>query len=151
MVTATHADAPPIIQWDNIDARNPVSWYLYSGGSPAHQFNVVGGQAVEVTAITQKPSEWNGGMQHQGTGIIFLMNGAKDQRTPSLCLFPEILKSEFHGVRSVIEAHNKSGRISGVNESSASGLLCDIKETWGINLYVTSGGQELHYRIDRMD
>jgi hypothetical protein len=151
LVTATHADAPPIIQWDNIGARNPISWYLYSGGSTAHQFNVVGGRAVEVTAITQKPSEWNGGMQHQGTGIIFLMKGAKDQRTPSLCLFPEILKAEFHGVRSVIEAHNKSGRISGINESSASGFLCDSKETWGINLYVTSGGQELQYRIDRMD
>lgn len=151
LVTATHADAPPIIQWDNIDARNPVSWYLYSGGSPAHQFNVVGGQAVEVTAITQKPSEWNGGMQHQGTGIIFLMKGAKDGRTPSLCLFPEILKSEFHGVRSVIEAHNNSGRISGLAQSSASGYLCDSRDVWGINLYVTSGGQELHYRIDRMD
>lgn len=31
LVTASNPDAPPILQWDRQDARNPVSWYYASG------------------------------------------------------------------------------------------------------------------------
>ena len=32
LVTAANADAPPILQWDSEEQRNPVSWYFWNGG-----------------------------------------------------------------------------------------------------------------------
>jgi hypothetical protein len=29
LVTAVHPDAPPLIQWDSPEQRNPVTWYFY--------------------------------------------------------------------------------------------------------------------------
>lgn len=111
LVTATHADAPPILQWDGLwekdhaghYPRNPVSAYVYHNGSPD--------------------------LQEQGRG---------------LALFPEILRSELHGVRSVIEAHSRSGRISGVG--TANGLRLDSK---GNTVTVRVDGRT--YEIDRWD
>jgi hypothetical protein len=34
LITAANADAPPLLQWDRDEARNPVSWY-YAGGIDA--------------------------------------------------------------------------------------------------------------------
>src|SRR5690606_29886312 len=60
LVTAVNMDAPPILQWDQEDARNPVSWYFWNGGSNARSFGLNGGSYVEVEAVALKPSMWNG-------------------------------------------------------------------------------------------
>src|SRR5207253_1562968 len=31
LITATRPEAPPILQWDSEERRNPVSWYYHSG------------------------------------------------------------------------------------------------------------------------
>jgi hypothetical protein len=153
LVTAVNADAPPIIQWDLEDERNPASWYLWNGGSHPSQYGLQVNRYSVVSAITSKPCEWGTKeFSHQGRGIIFLLEGAQETRSPQLCLFPEILKSEFHGIRSVIEAYSKSATLEGFETGShAVGPMYAEKEKWGAKLKVTSAGQSQSYTIDRWD
>ena len=46
------------------------------------------------------------GKEHHGAGVLFVLAGARESRQDGSALFPEILKSEFHGIRSVIEAYS---------------------------------------------
>ncbi len=151
LVTAANADAPPILQWDNDGARNPVSWYFWNGGSSAVQFGLTGGKFHKVNAVAFKPSMWNGGHEHQGQGVLFVIDGAKDSRTPSACLFPEILKAEFHGVRSVIEAYSNGAQMEGAADQSAAGVMLQKGQPWDALVRVTAGGMTLEYKLDRWD
>ena len=151
LVTAANADAPPILQWDNEAVRNPVSWYFWHGGSTAEQFGLIGGKFHQVNAITLKPCMWHGGHEHQGHGVLFVIDGAKDSRTPGACLFPEILKAEFHGVRSVLEAYSNGAKIEGAAEQSAAGVMLQKGQPWDALVRVTAGGKTLEYKLDRWD
>lgn len=151
LVTAVHAEAPPILQWDREDRRNPVSWYLWHGGSTAAQFGLKAGQFHPVSAITLKPSMWHGGFEHQGQGVMFIIEGAKDAREPEACLFPEFLKAEFHGVRSVLEAYSKGAKLQGAEQASAAGVMLHGGQAWDALVRVWTGGRSLDYQLDRWD
>jgi hypothetical protein len=155
LATAADPDAPPIIQWDGLDGhpRNPASWYFYHGGSPAHQWNLSAGWG-EVTAVFYGPHHWQepSRFAHQGRNVHFAIRGCRDARMKSgggLCLFPEILKSEFHGIRSVIEAHSRTAGIIGPESGSANGLA--FQKGSPVTLRVRSGDGTATYVIDRID
>lgn len=150
LVTAVDPDAPPILQWDREDARNPVSWYVWSGGSTAGQWGLRAGWHHEVSAVTLKPSMWGGGCEHQGKGVLFLLADARETRNAGAALFPEILKAEFHGIRSVIEAYSRGVSIEGMGEPHAAGLLLG-SGSWNVAVRVWSAGRALDYRLDRWD
>ena len=152
LVTSANADAPPILQWDNPENRNPVSWYVYNGGSLASQWGVSGGSWCPVTALTFNPAHWNYESTHHSKGVLFILDGAKDSRGASAGagLFPEILKSDFHGIRSTIEAYSRSAKIEGHEESAACGLLFGNGSE--VRLRVTDKhGMKSEYRLDRFD
>jgi hypothetical protein len=151
LTTAVNPDAPPIIQWDHPEARNPVAWYTKTGGSYAGEFNVQGGGYVEVSAVTLRPSTWQPGFDHQGMGVLFVIAGARDTQPATACLFPEILKSEFHGIRAVIEAYSKNARLEGGDGPQVAGLMPVKGQQWDIRLRVHSGGHSSEYRLDRWD
>lgn len=154
LVTAQDPDAPPILQWDSAERRNPVSWYLYSGGSVASHWNLSGRNYVPVTAVTLQPSMWGPSSEvfsHQGQSVIFILKGAKDSRYAASggALFPETLRSELHGARSVIEAYSRKAILAGYEESSACGLRLPggdvtVRTT-------TKTGTRFYYKIDRWD
>jgi hypothetical protein len=149
LVTATHADAPPILQWDDVNRRNPVSLYMYRDGSYAHNWNIQPG-FQEISGITDNPVHWNGKSSHHRHIAFFLIPGAVDTRNSSLGLFPKILKAELREVRSVIEAHSKRNKLSGATEASACGLALDSKQ--GTKVRVTiSTDTAIEYTIDRWD
>lgn len=151
-MTAVNADAPPILQWDSEETRNPVSWYFWNGGATATQFGLAANVYHQVNAVALKPSMWNGGHQHQGNGVFFVIDGAKDSKTAGLCLFPEILKSEYHGIRSVIEAHSNSAGLQGADQQSAAGIMVNGGgERWDIRLRVWTNGRSAEYQLDRWD
>lgn len=150
-VTAVNADAPPILQWDSEEARNPVSWYFWNGGSSAASFGLIAGQFHEVTAVTLKPSMWTGANDHQGAAVMFLVQGAKDSRMQGSALFSETLKSEFHGIRSVIEAYSRDAKIEGIEEASAAGIMVNKGSPWNVRLRVWVNGRSAEYRLDRWD
>jgi hypothetical protein len=152
LVTAVNPDAPPILQWDRKDARNPVSWYFWQGGARAAAFNLEAGSYVEVEAVAHQPSMWNGGNEHQGAGVLFVLRGAKESKNGGAGLFPEILKSEFHGIRSVLEAYSRSAEIEGLKEPHAAGIMLTRGSgKWNAHVRVWSDGSSTDYMLDRWD
>lgn len=149
LLTATHPEAPPILQWDSQEARNPFSWYVYQGGSLASQWGLTGNSWVACPAVVPKPSMWSGKHAHQGEGMIFVLDGCRETRESGLALFPEILRSDLHEVRKVIEAHSRTGQPTGADEGSANGLLLDDRNPIHVRVHLASGVAE--YKIERWD
>lgn len=154
LVTAVYPGAPPILQWDSPERRNPVSWYLWVGGSRPSQWGINVGPH-KVSAITLKPNMWFGGdFAHQGEGVLFLIEGAKETRVVGCgaAIFPDTLRSEFHGVRSVIEAFSQKATLAGREEASACGLILSKgTERWNARVRVTTKNSVAEYRLDRWE
>jgi hypothetical protein len=105
-----------------------------------------------VEAIAFKPSMWNGGNEHQGHGVLFVLAGARESKMAGAALFPEILKAEFHGIRSVLEAYSRGASIEGMREPHAAGvMLTKGDKAWQATVRVWSGGKSLDYCLDRWD
>jgi hypothetical protein len=154
LVTAVHADAPPLLQWDSLEQRNPVSWYFYPNGSTASSWGLKPGE-VEVLGVTMKPNTWfNERFAHQGQGVFFVLKGARDSRNSSLALFPEILRGELHGIRATLEAFSQSRQLN-VPEGQplASGMMFTSggNGSWEVVLSVASQGAVTTYTLDRWD
>lgn len=153
ILTAADPEARPIMQWDSEEKPNPFSHYVYHGGSSAAQWKLQGGTWVEVTAVTLMPHQWFGGdYSHHNKGAVLVLKGAVDTRDCGLSLFPETLKAELHGVRSVIEAYSARGKLEGREEASVCGLdVRQASQVRPITIKVTSRGVETTYHIDRME
>lgn len=126
-LTAVHEDAPNLLQWGN-----PVSSYVYNGGSAATSWGLAAGWQ-KPDAMFLAPHMW-GGENHPNHSkfVCFAFKGAVDGqmiREKNLCLFPEILKSEFHGIRAVIEANNRTKTPSGGTEAEVNGLCYGASKT----------------------
>lgn len=156
LVTAVDPNAPPILQWDREERRNPVSWYVYHNGSPASQWNLKSNAYVEVTAIALQPSMWDPERTyaHQGKSVFFLLKGAKDTTyTTGAAFFPETLRLEYHPIRSAMEAYARSSVLAGRDEATACGMKFEENtKRWTCSLRVTNGsGQRMLYVLDRWD
>lgn len=152
LVTAVDPEAPPILQWDRDEERNPVSWYLWHGGSKPDQFGLPSGVYVDVAAITLQPSMWGSKtFAHQGESVIFVLVGARETRNAGAALFPEILQSEFHGIRSVIEAYSRGAIMQEIEGSHVAGPMLRKGGFWKARVRVTSNGQSAVYDLDRWD
>lgn len=150
MTTAVHPDAPPILKWDREDARNPVAWYLYHGGSSAQQWGLRPGW-TKVEALSLSPAMWGADPSpHLGEGAVIVLEGAVDSRNEGGCLFPETLRNELHSVRSVIEAYSKRATLGPPDGPAACGLHLG-KSAANHVLRVTSATGKTDYRIDRWD
>lgn len=152
MVSAVNPEAPPILQWDFPDRRNPVSWFFFHGGSSAATWSLVSGAWVKVNAICHKPPMWFGKEQmfaHQGEAAFLVLEGCKlRERTSHGGFFPECLKSEFHEIRSVMEAYARRAEVVGAGEGTANGYALQKGQEYGVVLRVN--GADL-YRIDRWE
>lgn len=155
MVTAKHPDAPPILQWDLPDERNPVSLYVYVQGSPPAQWNLRPDSWHPVSAVTLQPAAWSTRhkFSHHGERVIFVLAGAKDlEYTKGAGFFPEFLKSELHEIRSTLEAYAKNAVVEGKDEASACGICLSKGGTWNLCFRVTArGGMRTTYKLDRWD
>ncbi|UYA98991.1 hypothetical protein P9A54_gp06 [Xanthomonas phage vB_Xar_IVIA-DoCa10] len=151
ITTAVHPDAPPILQWDSLECRNPFAWYVYHQGSPASNWGLRSGR-VKVVGVTKQPSQWNGDrFSHHGRSVIFLLEGAADQRNASLALFPECLRGELHEVRATLEAHSRSTKLARLRPGvqHAAGLRVDDRTP--LEVLVRTSGGVARYQLDRMD
>lgn len=153
LVTAADPAAPPILQWDSDAHRNPVSWYLYAHGSLASAWGLAGGTFAKVSLVTNMPFMWPGSIDNgnHGAGAIFIIEGAKDSRQAGSALFPEILRSEYHGVRSVLERYSRGAELEGRDEASACGLEIRKGGTGPTVRVTASTGAVTEYKIDRWD
>lgn len=154
-VTAKRADAAPIVQWDSAERRNPVTCYVYHGGSPPQQWGLTPGVYHPVTAVALQPAHWDASKSfpHQGQTVTFILAGAKDlEYKKGAGLFPEWLKSEYHPIRATLEAYTREAVIAGKEEAEACGIGLSKGGTWNLDFRVTvKGGLRTVYRLDRWD
>lgn len=122
---------------------------MYNGGSTASKFNLQYNQEYELAGITLLPPLWNSErkIEHFGRRAIFIIKGAYDTNSSGLALFPEILKSELHEVRSVIEAHSLSKTLINAGQPHAAGL--GFPCPYPIRAHTNLG--RVDYIIDRWD
>lgn len=137
------------------------SWYLYQnplGPDHASVWNLVPSNYVEVDAIALLPSMWGDRpLAHQGEGAILILRGMRDLRASGgIGLFPEILKSELHGVRATIEAYSRNRSLAGKGEPMACGYDLrrqsgSISRSWDAVVEVEARGLRQTYVLDRWD
>lgn len=152
LVTAEDSAAPPIIQWDTEENRNPFNWYVYKGGSRPGAWNLLAGQYVDVTGIALQPNLWQSGYEHTGRAVFLILEGCKDVMNRTSALFPEIMRGELREVRATIEAYSQNNNLSGLDEASACGLrLQSDTKNWNFTLRVTSDVGTTIYNLDRWD
>lgn len=150
LLTANSMDAPPIIRWDSEGCRNPVSWYLYTNKSQAYRWRLKSGMLAPVVAITPRPKYWFYESEKYDA-VIFILDGAADTRDSGNALFPEILKSEYHSIRSTIENYSKTAQVFGRENASACGVAIQSGSTCNEVFHVTSRGMRAIIKIDRWD
>jgi hypothetical protein len=155
LVTALHPEAPPIIQWDSENQRNPVTWYMYVNGSPPEHWNLRADSHHPVTAITLSPAMWGGTERHghHGKMVLFVLDGARDlQYKKGAGFFPEFLKPEYREIRATIEAYAKAAVVEGQDEAEACGIALHQGQAWGYCFRVTGkDGITVDYQLDRWD
>lgn len=151
IVTAVDPEAPPIVNWDTEEHRNPFTWYVYSGGSYPGNWGLPQGY-VEVTGVVLQPNLWRPGYEHHGKSVFFILKDCKDQRNKASSLFPEHLKGELREVRATIEAYSQSHPLAGFDEASACGIrLQGSTQFWECTLRVTTDVGVSIYKLDRWD
>ena len=167
LVTAKHADAPPILQWDHPEHRNPVSYYVYMHGSDPERWGLASYMSWglssswgPVKAVFLAPHQWaeeqakalkltrplKPFFEHQGRLAAFAIEGAIDQTNNELALFPNTVKNELHGIRAVIEAHSRSRKVEQVEGDLANGIMFNGKEA----IRVRVNGLDV-FALDRWD
>lgn len=151
MVTAANADSAPILQWDSLEQRNPVSWFFYHRGSMALTWGLVAGDWTKVNAICHKPPHWHGTdkFRHENQAAFLVLEGAKlTGRVAYGGFFPECLRSEFHEVRKVLEAYANESVVAGADEGTANGYALQKGQEYHVTLRVNA--KDL-YLIDRWE
>lgn len=119
-------DTKPLMQWH--DDTNRASWYTHIHPTSVENYGLSPDWAP-VSYIIPFPHLWDGipmtttfplsedtaafKYYHSKNGFRYLvgLDGITNLRDTELCLFPTLLKSEFHGVRSTIERYSKMGRV----------------------------------------
>ena len=141
-------NAERLFKWDN-----PIAWYVYPNGASAQQFNLRAGAHVRVNAITQLPTMWGSDPKpYIANGVVLVLDGCRDTANGGLGLFPEIIRDDLHGIRSVVEAHSKAKKLQGAAQATACGY--DFRASPNAcsgELVVLAGGTWNRYCIDRWD
>lgn len=156
LLTAQDPDAGCLIRWDRPESRNPFSWYCaYSGaGLPGIHPKVYGtaaGAELEVTAVLPSVPQWVGGENRDprwDQSLTILVDGLTAPDDTRGCLFPEILRSELHAIRSTIEAYSQNERLESVPDAAV-GIVSVAG--FGVQYIVETATGTTKYSIDRWD
>lgn len=146
----TNKNSKPILKWDLQDNRNPISIYLYNGGSMPSRWGLERNSYINVIGISYAPYMWK--YDHcfgNDKMVIFLLKGAKDSKNECLGLFPSILIQELYEIRSTIEAFSNSNKLLDIDGICACGIAFTDKNT--IDIRVTINNEKINYRLERWD
>lgn len=154
-VTAAEPEAPPIIQWDTPERRNPVTWYTYIEPKPAADWALRPGWRA-LTGICLFPHQWGPDedrFSHQTKGALMVIEGCRPPEGGGSGLFPSYLRNEYHAVRRTMEAFQKAATCAGRDAAGACGLTVRPGMGEPLRLRVTpaDGGAAMAYVIDRWD
>jgi len=145
VLTAAVANAPNILQWNN-----PFSWYVWVGGSYPSSWNLPPAGWVRVQGLMLNPAWWDGPNSTHSESVVAVLEGARESREDQMALFPEILRSDLHPIRSTIEAFSKKGKKEGAAFGTANGISIN-KNGCDLPFRVTTNLGQAIYKIDRWD
>lgn len=149
---AVHADAGRLLKWDREDHRNTVAWYTYAQGSSSPHWGMIYGSWYTVKAVIPFPTLWGDNPQpYLGEGDLIAIEGCLDSEHHGNAIFPETLRADLHGVRSVIEAYSKTAELGGRDENAVCGLAVRGGAFQAVSLRVWKGYQIQEYRVYRLD
>lgn len=151
LVTAVHADAKPLLVYDREEQRNPVSNYVYSGGSYSQQWGLAPYNWVQVQGILPAPPQWyrerNGALER----YFLLLAGARDEKNDGLALFPALLRPELHEIRATIEQFSNTGTRQTSPEDIGGIFIANGQTQMNFKLRVRTGKVVTEYLVDRFD
>lgn len=153
LTTCTEPLAPPILQWDDPERRNPVGVYQYVDGSPPGAWHLPLRSHIPVLGIVPYPCHWHGNWHDQlPETAVLLLQGCWDSQEGSLGLFPEVIRGELREVRSVIEFHNNRTPLQGRGIGTACGLALSAACRSNLLLRATDArDRQNSYLIDRWE
>lgn len=129
LLTAVDPEAKFLFKWNH-----HASWYYpHTPGRPGESRLKTGWN--EVAVVTTLPCHWDDPEAHPNYAkrLLFLVAGART-RANSLCIFPECVRSDLHGVRSVIEAYSESHR---PDEQADTVAGLSVGNAWPVKVRVT--------------
>ena len=118
-----------------------------------NQWNVAANTWAPVSGVVLSPNLWGDKpLTHHGKHVFFLLKGCRDSAAGlGRGFFTETLRSDFHAIRSTLEAFNASATIAGADEAEACGIGMTDQRPWNLLLRVTTGAAVATYLIDRWD
>jgi hypothetical protein len=120
-------------------------------------WNVTPGTWAKITGIVASPNLWGATpLTQHGRHMFFLLEGCRDTTEGvGRGFFVETLRSEFHSIRSTLEAYAAGATIDGAEQATACGI--GMKEEpngkpWELILRVMKkDGSTVLYKLDRWD
>lgn len=148
-LTEAVAGAKPILKYDKLEDRNPISKYTYTNSVFRNDFNIRINNN-KVVAIVPAPVNMNTGTFEDG--VLFVIENCYDTkiyRTGGLALFPEILINELYPVRKTIESYSNNNKIAepDPNVQYAAGVYYDSRSNYKLKLSVDTGDTKELYEI----
>lgn len=153
LVTAADPEAPPILQWDSPERRNPVSWYFPRLPDPVQTWGLKSGWAP-VSGVTLYPTQWFGrDFPQDGAGAIFVLKGARHRTVRCAGFFPEFLRSEYHASRKVLERYATTTPIAipPTGDTLVGATVARGNNPRPVSVRVTSRGVTTTYTLDRWE
>lgn len=150
----------PFLQWHHragTDVKeNLVSWYAYAEGRKAEEIHLTSGKWTTVSRVVSFPHMWQESKTGKAysnidKGYLFVLPEAHDDGAQGGCLFPQVLASVFHPVKSTIEEYNRRALLSGKQEVLGVGLREGSFSPIRIKVHFKSGGKMVVYLIDRWE
>lgn len=111
------------------------------------------GAWAKVMAIVPSPNLWGKKpLTQHGQHTFFVLDGCRDTaQGVGRGLFVETLRSEFHSIRSTLEAYMASVSIAGGEDANACGIGLNNQLPWDLDLRVQTADAVSTYHIDRWD
>lgn len=133
--------------------RPPIGVGVRASACNVSEWGLQPGSYVKVTGILPSPNMW-GATPHrnQGEHTFFLLDGCRDSTAgKGRGFLTEMLRAEFHPIRSVLEAYTAQTDVAGATDATACGVGMSNGGAWNLRLRVNNGLSVVNYFIDRLD
>jgi hypothetical protein len=168
-LTTGKEHSKPIMSFHK-EGLHTASWYTWGDpSSPKHA--TMKQEWTPVRAIVSFPHMWDEfasadealdevkaddfKFKRHGIKYLFCVEGARDAKTDrNLCLFPTLMRGEFHSVRKTVEAFSQQGRMEEPEKGKEHAAGFQVHKDKKSDLIVgikTKTGQVSRYRITMFD
>ncbi|KAH8811463.1 hypothetical protein F5884DRAFT_275708 [Xylogone sp. PMI_703] len=169
LFTTGRPGAKPIMSFHR-EGGHTASWYTYAAERECRDMSLIPGW-VTVKSIISFPHMWDAfesaadpildeekaekfKFKRMDIRYLFILDGAAEKKSDvGLCLFPSLMRPEFHEVRKTVEAFSDKGVIEQPQDKSAqqvAGIAVEkesSKQRYPIVRVRTTSGQDSKYKI----